>query len=143
MDSKTSSPPNCYVFDTSSLIALERRSNGKGLREMPAPPGKWLVVPSKVAKQLNSQRAPAETKHWITNGKPAYFSIDEERKLFMKIRVSESLLEDADIEGIVIAFHRKGTYIVEEELARRVAKALGVKCINGSEFLDEIKPRLF
>ena len=51
---------------------------------MPEPPGKWLVVPSKVAKEVNNNKAPAETKHWIDAGRIANFSVDVERQLFMK-----------------------------------------------------------
>ena len=140
---KLQSPPKCYVFDSSSLIQLEKRQGNKGLKEMPEPPGKWLVVPSKVAKEVNNNKAPAETKHWIDAGRIANFSVDVERQLFMKIRVDEPLLADADIEGIVLAYHRKGTYVVEEGRARNLAENMGVRCINASTFLEEIQPRLF
>lgn len=131
-----SSPP-CYVFDTSSLINLEK---SVGLDHMPEYPGKWLVVPSKVAKQLNSEGAPKETKKWLSNGKTATFSVNSESMLYMKLRVQEKLLEDPDIQGIVIAFHRKGTYVAEDDLAARVAKSLGVRTIKALEFRNEINP---
>jgi len=104
--------------------------------------GKWLVVPSKVAKQVNSQGAPAETKSWMANGKPAKFSSSDETRMFMRIRVQERLLEDADIEGIVIAHHRKGTYVVEKGRAKTLAKNLGIRCISGIAFLSEVQPSL-
>ncbi|HEY54891.1 MAG TPA: hypothetical protein G4N91_01230 [Dehalococcoidia bacterium] len=131
--------PPCYVLDTSSLIKLERSA---GFRHMPEYPGKWLVVPSKVAKQLNSEGAPKATKKWLSNGKPAKFSVNSETVLYMKLRVQEKLLEDPDIQGIVIAHHRKGTYVVEEELATRVAQSLGIRTLKLEQFLEEIKPRL-
>jgi len=131
--------PPCYVFDTSSLIKLER---SVGLRHMLDYPGKWLVVPSKVAKQLNSEGAPRETKKWLNNGKLATFSVNSEKVLYMKLRVQEKLLEDPDIQGIVIAYHRKGTYVVEEELATRVAQSLGVRTLKSEKFLEEVKPHL-
>ena len=129
----------CYVFDTSSLIKLERLV---GLHHMPDYPGKWLVVPSKVAKQLDSEGAPKETKKWLNNGKLATFSVNSEKMLYMKLRVQEKLLEDPDIQGIVIAHHRKGTYVVEEELASRVAQSLGVRTLKTEKFLEEVMPHL-
>ena len=131
--------PPCYVFDTSSLIKLER---SVGLHHMPVYPGKWLVVPSKVAKQLNSEGAPKETKKWLNNGKFAKFSVNSEEVLYMKLRVQEKLLEDPDIQGIVIAYHRKGTYVVEEELATRVAQSLEVRTLKSEKFLEEVMPHL-
>ena len=130
--------PPCYVFDTSSLIELERSD---GLRHMPDYPGKWIVVPSKVAKQLNSEGAPRETKKWINNGKLAKFSVNSEEVLYMKLRVQEKLLEDPDIQGIVIAYHRKGTYVVEEELATSVAQNLGVITLKAAEFMHKVSPK--
>ena len=131
--------PPCYVFDTSSLIKVEKSG---GLHRMPDYPGKWLVVPSKVARQLDSERAPRETKRWLSNGNVASFSGDGETVLYMRLRVQEKLLEDPDIQGIVIAHHRKGTYVVEEELASRVAQSLGVRTLKTERFLEEIMPRL-
>ena len=127
------------MFDTSSLIKLER---SVGLHRMPDCPGKWLVVPSKVAKQLNSEGAPKETRKWLKSGKFATFSVNSEKALYMKLRVQEKLLEDPDIQGIVIAYHRKGTYVVEEEPATRVAKSLEVRTLKSEKFLEEVMPRL-
>lgn len=140
----TSSPESpCYVFDASSLIEMESEgSHGKGLKQMPNRPGKWLAVPSKVARELNSESAPASTRNWLRSGKPSIFSVDSERRLFMKIRVEERLLSDADIEGIVIACHRKGTYVVEEGPATRVAKSLGVRTMTAKQFLEKVRPHL-
>ena len=131
--------PACYVFDTSSLIQIERSI---GLLRLPDYPGKWFVVPSKVAKQLNSEGAPKETKKWLNNGKLATFSGNSEGVLYMRICVQQRLLEDPDVQGIVIAYHRKGTYVVEEELATRVARRLGVRTINTEQFLEEVMPHL-
>ncbi len=132
-------PPPCYVFDTSSLIRLERSI---GLDHLPEYPGKWLVVPSKVARQLNSEGAPKETKKWLRSGKLSTFNVDDEHRLFMQIRREEKLLEDPDVQGIVIAHHRKGTYVVEEEPARRVAVSLGVRTLKAEKFLEEVVPHL-
>jgi predicted nucleic acid-binding protein len=131
--------PPCYVFDTSSLIKLERSF---GLNHMPDYPGKWLVVPSKVAKELGSEGAPKETKRWLINGKTATFSGNSEKALYMMLRVQEKLLEDPDIEGIVLAHHRDGTYVVEEELASRVAQRLGIRTLKTEGFLGEVVPHL-
>ena len=109
---------------------------------MPDSPGKWLVVPSKVAKQVDSQGAPSETKKWLNSGKHADFVTDAERRMFMSIRVKERLLEDADIQGIVLVYHRNGTYVVEEGAARKVAGERGIRCIRGMDFLSEVQPHL-
>lgn len=131
--------PPCYVFDTSSLIQIERTV---GLHIMPDYPGKWLVIPSKVAKQLNSEGAPQETKKWLNKGKFASFSVDSETELYMRLLVQEKLLEDADVQGIVIAHHRKGTYVVEEELATHVAHKLGMRTLKSDGFISEVIPHL-
>ncbi len=141
MEDELPSKSTCYVFDASSLIELEG-VDGKGLRYMPAYPGKWLVVPSKVAKEVNSKGAPTETRKWLMGGRPSTFNVDNERRIFMRIRAHEKLLSDADIEGIVLTFYRKGTYVVEEERAISVAKSLGVITIKANQFLDEIRPHL-
>ena len=140
MEDETLSESSCYVFDTSSLIEIERNHNG--LKHMPDQPGKWLVVPSKVAREVNSEGAPADTRNWLRSGKFATFNVDTERRLFMEIRIRERLLSDADIEGIVIAYHRRGTYVVEEKLATSVAKTLGVRTLKAAEFLHKVKPPL-
>ena len=143
MEDRPSPESPCYVFDASSLIQIESEgSHGKGLKHMPDRPGKWLVVPSKVAREVNSESAPADTKNWLRSGKPSTFNVDSERRLFMKIRVEERLLSDADIEGLVIACHRKGTYVVEEGPATSVAKRLGVRTMNAKQFLDKVRPHL-
>ncbi len=129
----------CYVFDTSSLIHLEK---SPGLQHLPSSPGKWMVVPSKVAKQLNSKGAPKETKRWLNSGKAATFSVNTEGVLFMKLRVQERLLEDADIQGIVIEYPRKGTYVVDEVRAAKVAQNLGVRTLKAEKFLEEVIPHL-
>jgi hypothetical protein len=135
-------PPACYVFDSSALIEIERRPGGKGLRDMPDFPGKWLVVPSKVAKQVNSKGAPQDTKEWLSGGKTSSFVNDTERRLYMSIMAREKALEDADIQGIVLASCRQGTYVVDEGPARKVAESLGTRCISGAEFLKELNPKL-
>ena len=58
------------------------------------------------------------------------------------MRAQERLLSDADIEGIVIAYHRRATYVVEEKLATLVAKNLGVRTLKAREFLREVEPHL-
>ncbi|MBE9512452.1 MAG: hypothetical protein IMY77_00090 [Chloroflexi bacterium] len=141
MEDKLPSEPPCYVFDASSLIELEG-PNRNGLNHMPDRPGRWLVIPSKVAKETNSEGAPADTKNWLRSGKLSTFNVDSEHKLFIKILVEERLLSDADVQGIVIAHHRKGTYVVEEGLATRVAKRLGVRTINAKQFSDKVRPHL-
>ncbi len=140
MEDESLSDAPCYVFDTSSLIEIERGHNG--LKLMPDQPGKWLVVPSKVAKEVNSEGAPVDTKNWLRSGRPSTFSVDDERRLFMQIRRQETLLSDADIEGIVIAYHRKGMYVVEEGRATSVARGLGVNTMNARQFLDKVMPHL-
>jgi hypothetical protein len=112
------------------------------LYHLPESPGKWLVVPSRVGKQLNSQGAPKKTRNWLNNGKLAEFSGDSEHVLFMNIRRREKSLEDPDVQGIVIAYHRRGTYVVENGSAARVARGLGLITINAKEFLREVTPPL-
>lgn len=141
MEGKLPSEPSCYVFDSSSLIDLEG-PDGKGLRHMPDRPGNWLVIPSKVAKETNTKGAPADTKNWLRSGKISAFNVDSEHRLFMKIIVEERSLSDADVQGIVIAYHRKATYVVEEEAATRVARKLGVRTIKAKQFLQKVMPYL-
>jgi len=141
MEDKPATESPCYVFDASSLIELEG-PDGKGLKHMLDRPGKWLVVPSKVAREVNSKSAPANTTNWLRSGKLSKFNVDSEGTLFMKIRTQETLLSDADIQGIVIAYHRKGTYVVEEAKARTIAKNLGIRCLKAKEFQQEIQPLL-
>ena len=131
----------CYVFDASSLIELEG-ADGKGLRRVPAPPGRWLVVPSKVAKEVNNAGAHRETKRWFSRGRVSRFTSDQENRLYMELRVNEASLDDPDIEGIVIAYHRGGIYVVDEGPAGRVARRLGVRIMTASQFLDRVRPRL-
>jgi hypothetical protein len=142
MENKLDSAPSCYTFDASSLIEIERRSGGRGLRDMPDYPGSWLVIPSRVAKQVNSRGAPKETREWLAIGRVADFISGQEAREFMRIRVQERLLEDPDVQGIVIAFHRGCTYVVNDGRARTVAEALGVRCINARNFLSEVQPYL-
>lgn len=137
------SAPN-YVFDTSSLIDIERsEDSSKGLRKMPEPPGKWLMVPSKVARQVDGKDSPPTTKRWIANGYQTRLIGKWENTTFMTLRIKEPLLEDPDIQGIVIAASRNATYVVENGRAKTVAQSMGVRCISSIEFLKEIQPTLF
>lgn len=133
MHTPASKPP-CYVFDSSSLIKLERSHD---LRHLP-PPGNFFIVPSRVAKEVNKRASPLAT--WLKKGRVANFIVGSEGQLFMRLRQQETLLSDADIQGIIIAHHRRGTYVVEEKASRRVAESLGVKCLNADEFLREVRP---
>ena len=142
MEYEATSKGSCYVLDASSLIAIEGAS-GKGLKKMPEYPGKWLVVPSKVAKEVDSKSAPKETKDWLSSGKVAIFVSDSEKRLYMRLCVQERALDDPDIEGIVIAYHRKGIYVAEDGSAIIVAKKLGISTMNAKQFLDKVRPRLF
>lgn len=129
-----------YVFDSSSLINLEHSSELKLLSK----PGNLLIVPSRVAKEINKRGSRLGT--WLKKGKVAYFLVDSENQLFMKLRVSEKALSDADIQGIVIARQRNATYVVEEAAARKVAEELGVRCINAADFMKEFwgyQPSMF
>lgn len=120
-----------YVFDSSSLINLERSRELKRL----SIPGISLIIPSRVAKEVSRGASPLAT--WLKKGKVANFVVDSENQLFMKMRLEEQLLSDADIQGIVIANQRKATYVLEEKAARRVAENLGVRCLNTKDFLRE------
>jgi hypothetical protein len=136
------SAPN-YVFDTSALIEIERSEQGnKGLRKMPEPPGKWLIVPSKVGKQLDGKDAPPTTKKWIESGRQTKLLGEIENTTFMTLRVREPLLEDPDIQGIVVAANRHATYVVENGRAKTVAESMDIRCINSAKFLKEIQPSL-
>jgi len=123
------------VFDSSSLIDIEHSRYLRRLR----PPGNFLVVPSRVAKEVNRRGSPLAT--WLNRGKVADFVVDSEGQLFLMLRRRERLLSDADIQGVVIAHHREGTYVVNEKAASRVAQSLGVECLNAEEFLREFFPR--
>lgn len=137
------SAPN-YVFDTSSLIDIERsEDSSKGLKKMPDPPGKWLIVPSKVASQVDGKDSPTTTKRWIASGSQTRLIGEWENTTFITLRVKEHLLEDPDIQGIVVAASRNATYVVENGRAKAVAQSMGVRCISSIEFLKEIKPSLF
>jgi len=137
------SAPN-YVFDASSLIDIERsEDSNKGLRKMPEPPGKWLIIPSKVAKQVNGKDAPTTTKKWISSGHLMGLTGEWENTTFMTLRVREPLLEDPDVQGIVIAASRGATYVVENGRAKIVARSIGVRCISFTEFFEEVQPRMF
>lgn len=125
--------PLRYVFDSSSLINLER---SRELRRL-STPGNSLLVPSRVAKEVSKGTSPLAT--WLRKGKVAKFVVDGENQLFMKIRLQEKLLSDADIQGIVIAQQRKATYVVDEAAARKVAQNLGVRCINAEDFMTEFR----
>lgn len=130
VDTPAPKPPR-YVFDSSSLINLERSRDLKRL----STPGNSLIVPSRVAKEVSKGTSPLAT--WLRKGNVANFIVDGENQLFMKIRVQEKLLSDADIQGIVIAQQRKATYVVDEAAAKRVAETLGVRCLKTNDFLKE------
>ena len=136
------SQTRCFVFDSSSLIQMEHENGGKGLRGMPFPPGKKVVIPSRVLKEINTNKAPPETKRWLSQGHSAEFATTAESQEYARLRVTEPLLADADIQGIVLAWHRGCAYVVEEGRARGVASSMGVQCINIDEYLDFVRPRL-
>jgi len=60
----------------------------------------------------------------------------------MRLRVSEPLLEDPDIQGIVLAKQRDAVYVVEDGKARQVAQSLGVSCMRAEQFFAIVNPQL-
>lgn len=143
VEAQQANTPPCFVFDTSALISIERDPNRRGLyHEMPHSPGAWLVVPSKVKAQLNGAGSPQTTKRWLAEGHTSTFSCDEEGQLYMRLRVSEPLLEDPDIQGIVLAKQRDAVYVVEDGKARQVAQSLGVSCMRAEQFFAIVNPQL-
>ena len=134
MHTQTSQPP-CYVFDSSSLIELERSHD---LRHL-SPPGNFLIVPSRVAKEVNKRGSPLAT--WLKKGRVAMFVATSEHELFYRLTLQAQGLSDADIQGIVITHHRRGKYVVEENAARRMAENLGLSCLSAKEFLSEFLPK--
>lgn len=137
-----------YVFDASSLIDLENSRELGLLSEL----GSLVVVPSRVAKEVNRRGTPIH--RWFQGGigrgrrrrerrRVADFVVPAEGGLFLRLKQQHPYLSDADIQGIVMAHQRNATYVVEENAATRVAEGLGIRCLRAQEFIDEVRPRLF
>ena len=130
-------PP--YVFDSSSLIDLERANT---LRRIPVEPG-LVVIPQRVFSEINKPRTPIAT--WLRrNGlRPAQFQTPEEVTLYLTLRRVYPGLGDGEASAIAIASGRAGTVVTGDRLARIAAEGTEVRWVGLDQYFREVVPKLF
>lgn len=133
LDSAASSIGGVYVFNSSSLIKLER---SKGLRVLYLLEGEGrVIVPHRVAREVNKPRKPLET--WLKrNPKSVKQFLPEEGRLYLEfLRQTQPKIHDGEAAALAIALHRGCTLVADDGPTMEKARQHGVECIDTRELL--------
>ena len=130
-----------YVLETSAIINLERSNRLSKLTY----PGDWLIVPSGVVMELNPdyKGTPESTKRWLSKGRVAHFT-GEEESMYRKLILNPAV-DDGEAQAIAMAHYRNATLVIDEKKygeVWRIAQSYDIKCITSEEFINIISPRL-
>ena len=130
-------PP--YIFDSSSLIDLERSNT---LPRIPVEP-RYVIIPQRVYTEVNKPRALIAT--WLRRNslRSAQFQTPAEGSLYLELRRQHPGLGDGEASAIAIAHHRNGTVVTEDRLARRVADTTETRWIGLEQYFQGVVPRMF
>ena len=130
-------PTGPYVFDSSSLIDVERSRN---LRKIPVEPGA-VVIPQRVFSEVNKPGTPIAT--WLRRNRlaPTQF-LPDEGSHYLRLKRDHTGLGDGEAAAIAIAVQRRGTVVTEDRLATTIAEAQGARCVNTEGYFREVLPQL-
>lgn len=118
-----------YVFDSSSLIEIERRRYIRHLRIL----RDFMILPEKVAKEVSQPGTPL--KRFLDR----YLGIvirlrPEEERRYLEIRRQPGI-HDPDAEAIALALSCRHPLVIEDKKARSKAENHGIKCLRWHELL--------
>ena len=125
-----------YVFDSSSLIELERSKRLRPLRQ----PGLSVIIVDRVAKEVQKPRTPLE--RWISRH-PANITrlLPDEGSTYLKLLAqTEPSIHDGEAAALAICLHRGGTLVTDDRAAARKAREHEVRCIDAEQFWSEWQP---
>lgn len=118
-----------YVFDSSSLIQLERGGNLLVLTKL----AERTIVPQRVAREVNQPRTPLE--RWLReNPRSVTPFLPQEGSLYLAL-LRQPEIHDGEAAAIAIALHREATLVTDDVPARRKAAGRAVPCVGTQEFL--------
>lgn len=117
------------VFDSSSLINIERRRQVKRLRKR----RKELVLPEKVADEVKQKRGPLKT---LLDSYPSLVALltQQEEDRYLQIRVQQGI-DDGEAAAIALALSRRLPLVVDDKKGRSKAQNHDVECLSSDEFL--------
>jgi len=122
-----------YVFESSSLINLERR---KMVRRLP-PPGRQIIVPQKVAEEVRKKGSPLAK--WLSQRRARTENfVGNESAVYLRLR-RQTAIHDGEASAIAIASCRKYTLVIDEtnRAVLRKAGIHGVRTIEVTQFVCE------
>ena len=121
-----------YVFDSSSLIWMERKSQMSCLRRRSAE----IIVPEKVAEEVKTPGYPLERflAHY-PDVVTTFNSLEED--LYLEIR-GQPGIHDGEAAAITLALSRGLPLVIDESQKRGRGKAEnhGIHCLSWQEFMQ-------
>jgi len=123
-----------YVFDSSSLIELER---GKQLRKLREPEGR-IIVPDRVEGEVAKARAPLKT--WLARHRHVVsrFAVPKEAEVWQALlRQTDPKVHDGEAAALAMAIVREKALVSEERAVQRKAEEKDVRCLKATDFLRE------
>lgn len=118
-----------HVFDSSSLINIERRRQMKFLRQRSGE----IMLPQKVAQEVKQSGSPLQ--RFLDKYPIVVESFNqEEEDLYLTIRVQPGI-DDGEAAAIAIAQNRNLPLVIEDKKGRNKAENHGISCISSEEFV--------
>ena len=126
------SGPPIYVFDSSSLIHLERRRRGLDILSQL---GDQVVIPSPVATEVRKPRT--GLRDWLRRNQRCITGfLPQEGAIYLSMQVRASLGR-GESAAIAIALHRRAVLVTEDKPAIDVARSQNVECISVEQLIEE------
>ncbi|MFQ5851955.1 MAG: hypothetical protein ACE5JU_15395 [Candidatus Binatia bacterium] len=118
-----------YVFDSSSLIFIERKRLVTRLRRRHGE----ILLPEKVAEEVRQPRSPLKTLLDRFPTMIVSFTSAEEQK-YLEIR-AQAGIDDGEAAAITIALSRSMPLVIEDKKGRSKAQNHGIHCFGWQEFI--------
>lgn len=118
-----------YVFDSSSLIFLEKEGHMGQLRRR----RDQVILPEKVREEVSQQGSPLgrflkRYPHVVTP-----LTLGEEDR-YLEIR-GQPGIHDGEAAAITLALSRAHPLVIEDKRGRTKAENHGVQCLSGQDFI--------
>jgi predicted nucleic acid-binding protein len=118
-----------YVFDSSSLINIERRRQMKFLRQRRAE----IILPEKVAREVKQPGSPLN--RFLDKYPAAVESFNQkEENIYLTIRAQPGI-DDGEAAAIAIAHNRNLPLVIEDKKGKSKAENHGISCISSEDFV--------
>jgi predicted nucleic acid-binding protein len=124
-----------YVFDTSSLINIERLKKMEHLRKRIGE----IIIPEKVAEEINHPGKPLSNLVQKHPHVVAKFNGREEEEEYLRILRLPGM-DPGEAAAIVIALRRKLPLVVDDKVGKATAKNYGLQTLSWKDFINGAIP---